>query len=287
MYFAHVAWDMAASDLYFAGSLPLYLNYRDLAIPSSLAKVFADVTDRVTFESLKDYALNQFFRRDLYMKGACPRADETTRDYLDHTLFGTVASGAQVKRSVALSSYTLRFVGPIFDHLIPALAAEATSVSALARSEALRGYDQGEIRDAVAHLVIGDQVLPMMHAAPALHPTTAARYRVVNPYNRMILEQPLTTEHPLVLASPATGQGLVVPLTAALCLRALTEVSAPERATWLRAFVAEHGPLVHVAARSVGDAEEQLDVLENEVEVFASAELPKLVQLGIIAPDEG
>src|SRR5208283_3700722 len=33
MYFTQVASEMAASGLHFVGQLPLYLNYRDLAIP--------------------------------------------------------------------------------------------------------------------------------------------------------------------------------------------------------------------------------------------------------------
>ena len=80
MYFTQLASEMAAHDLYFVGQLPLYLNYRDLAIPATLAGVFANVSDRVTFESLKDYATNQFFRRDVFVKGKVLRDEAAAAD---------------------------------------------------------------------------------------------------------------------------------------------------------------------------------------------------------------
>src|SRR6185312_8851699 len=45
MYFTQLAGELAAADLYFVGQLPLHLNYRDLAIPPSLAPLFAGVAD--------------------------------------------------------------------------------------------------------------------------------------------------------------------------------------------------------------------------------------------------
>ena len=60
-------------DLHFAGVVPLHQNFRDTAVPEALEKVFADATDRLTFESLKDFAINEFFRRDVYVKGRTSR----------------------------------------------------------------------------------------------------------------------------------------------------------------------------------------------------------------------
>ena len=44
MYFARVAWEMAASDLHFVGVLPVHLNFRDMAVPAALEPVFGNVT---------------------------------------------------------------------------------------------------------------------------------------------------------------------------------------------------------------------------------------------------
>ena len=285
MYFEDVAREMAASELFFVAQLPLFLNYRDLAIPASLRKPFEGVTDRLAFESLKDYALNQFFRRDLYVKGACSRSDEATRQFLDETPFGTTVRAEEVAREVSLSSYTLRFVGPIFDRLIPALAERPRTVAELAASGELGAYDCAVIRDAIAHLVIGDQALPIRGAAPALAPPPTSRLRLVSAYDRAVLAEPLSTGRPVVLASPATGRGVVLSVLEAMCLRAVTEALPNEVGGWVRAFAAKQSVAVFLDAGTVGDAEAELEILENEVEVFRERRVPKLVQLGIAAPD--
>jgi SAM-dependent methyltransferase len=78
MYVTDVAREMAARGLYFIGQLPLYLNYGDLTVPPELVELFKGVTDRLAWESLKDYALNEFFRRDVYVKGMESRSDAAT-----------------------------------------------------------------------------------------------------------------------------------------------------------------------------------------------------------------
>src|SRR5262249_37788964 len=69
MYVTDVAREMGTRGLYFIGQLPLYQNYGDLTVPPELTELFKGVTDRLAWESLKDYALNEFFRRDVYVKG--------------------------------------------------------------------------------------------------------------------------------------------------------------------------------------------------------------------------
>src|SRR6185437_9863305 len=115
MYVADVAREMAAGDLGFVGQLPLYLNYGDLSVPSEAMRLLADVEDRIVFESLKDYALNEFFRRDVYVKGTRSRVDGATAAYLDTTPFGTLVPLARLARTVRLPHYTVDLGGPVFD----------------------------------------------------------------------------------------------------------------------------------------------------------------------------
>ena len=97
LYFADVARDMAAAGLYFIGALPLYLNYKDLAFPPSVLKAVAGVENRVVLESLRDYATNEFFRRDVYIKGAAPCSPATTRAYFESTPFAAPAGVAAAR----------------------------------------------------------------------------------------------------------------------------------------------------------------------------------------------
>jgi SAM-dependent methyltransferase len=287
-YFEDVAREMAENDLWFAAQVPLFFNYRDLAIPASMRSLFEGVTDRVAFECLKDYALNQFFRRDVYLKGAGGRSDETTQRFLDETTFGTMVSAPHVKRQVALPSCTLRYSGPLFDALLAALATGPHSASELVAMPALRDHPKAMLREAVLQLAIGDQITPMVRAAPRVAPSSR-RPSLPSRHNRAVLGEPMTDDRPLVLASPATGRGIVLTHLDAMCLRAVTEADPDDRPRWLRTFMATAKVKLSVGDGVVAQGIDELDLLENEIEVFAQQRVPKLVELGVLeylgAPD--
>jgi SAM-dependent methyltransferase len=282
MYFAQVAAEMAASDLYFVGQLPLHLNYRDLAIPASLAGVFKGVTDRVTFESLKDYATNEFFRRDVFVKGRVQRDEAAATAYLDSTPFGTLIGEGEIARDVRLPHHTLHFVGEIFDALFPALAEGATTVTDLAGVPQLAGFGTVRLRDAIVRLVLAGQVSPTIaktHATPA----PAGRFRVVSAYNRMQLRERLSSEHPIVLASAVAGTGVRLPMLEGVMLRLLTEIPETDWAAWVAAFAQRQPFRMRVGDRAVEDDEERVRVLLEQVDPFRAKRLPRLIELGIVA----
>jgi SAM-dependent methyltransferase len=272
MYFADVAGEMGRRDLGFVGQLPLYLNYRDLTVPAPAMELFRRVSDRASFESLKDFAINEFFRGDLYVKACAPRDEATARAYLKETRFGTLAPAQHLRREVHLRHHVLRYEGPLFDALIERLAAGACTLSELAEERAFAGEGEEALRPAVLRLLLGEQIAPMQPG-----PRTVAR-----DYNRMILGQPLSVQDPIVLASPVAGTGVVVPALQAVSLRLITQVDPAERAAWIRAFVTRQRLRLTVRDRAIESEDEQAQVLAEEMEKLRVDRLPKLVELGVV-----
>jgi hypothetical protein len=281
MYFSQVAAEMAEHDLYFVGQLPLYLNYRDLAIPASLAGVFEKVNDRITFETMKDYATNQFFRRDVFIKGRVLRDEAASRAFLESTPVGTLIGDGPLTRDARLPHHTLHFTGEIFDALFPALAAGATTVTELSRLPALSRFGTARLRDAVTRLVLAGQVSPTLASTHA-GPVPPGPLRVASSYNRMTLRDRLTTDDPLVLASPVAGTGIPLPRLEALTLRLVTEIPESEWPEWIAAFVRTEPFRVKVGDRTVDDDQARVRILLSQVEPFRAKRLPKLVELGIV-----
>jgi SAM-dependent methyltransferase len=272
MYFADVAAEMGQRELGFIGQLPLYLNYRDLTVPASALPLFQQVSDRASFEALKDFAINEFFRGDLYARASAPRETATTSQYLATTPFGTMVPLDHVKREVHLRHHVLHFDGPLFDALLERLAVRPCTLPELMRDPALAAAGEDAVRRSVMRLLLGEQLAPMQTGTRAVPAT----------YNRMIIEQRLSAKDPIVLASPVAGTGVVIPALQAVSLRLLTGVAPADREAWLHAFVARQPVRLTVGERVVESEDEQVSVLLEQMEKFEAVRLPKLVQLGVL-----
>lgn len=284
MYFARVAWELGEHDLHFAGVVPLHQNFRDTAVPEALEKVFADATDRLTFESLKDFAINEFFRRDVYVKGKTTRSPAALDTFLDETPFAAEADRLPEPRTVKLPHRELRLEAPLFEPLFAALREGAATIGQLrtARPE-LAGWPPDQVRAAVLRLLLAELVAPMQRATRAASVDPAGRFVVPLPYNQMMLRR-LASDTPLVLASPASGSALRSSALEVLAMRVLTECRASERDAWVTDFVGRHELRLAVGGAIVADRSEQKRHIDEAIATLGRDRLAKLVELGIMAP---
>jgi SAM-dependent methyltransferase len=284
-YFADVAREMTASGLGFLGQLPLHDNVRELAIPPSLKKTAESVQDRVALEGLKDFATNELFRSDVYVQGKVERSTAETRYYFEGTPFGTMAPAAQVKRDVRLPFYTLEYKGPIYDAILAQIAERARTAMELALTPELAEAGQVRVGDCLLNLVLGSQVVPMKPAGEEA-PLALGRFFVRAAYNRLVLAEALREDGPLVFASPVTRGGVHVSLLEAVCIHLVTAdgLDAPGYGDAVRAYAGTRPMPLTVGDRKLKDADELVRVMGREIERFQSGSLPKLVELGILAP---
>jgi len=284
MYFAQVAAEMAASDLYFVGPLPLYLNYRDLAIPEPLQPLFRGIDDRVTFESLKDFALNEFFRRDVYVKGRMPRSEDATRAYLEDAVFGYVPTAvpSEGARELRLPHRTLRFMGALFDTLLPALDDGAATVASLAARPELAPFGSRRIGDALLRLSLGEHIAPMRQPTFALRTPIEGLLALPLAYNRAVVHDALARGASVALASTVLGNGVEISVVEAVAIVLLTEVAPRDRTAWLADLAANASWRLKVRDEVVSGAPDRARVLEEEIRQFQSARLPRMLDLGIL-----
>jgi SAM-dependent methyltransferase len=279
MYFADVARAMDAAELHFVGQMPLHMNVADLAIPPGVKDVAKAAGDRVAFETLKDYAVNEMFRSDVYVRGDAAGVEAAMRDFFQKTRFGTTVPLAQLRRSVKLAPYTLDFSGPLYDGVLGAITAGGASAVELAALPALASAGAKRVGDALMNLSLGGEVVPVRPAAPPS--ANAARYRVPLAFNRAVLEG-AEADRPRVLASPVTGSGIAVSVLEALYLALLTSVEPEKHASAIRAFAHRaKGPVV-VSGRPVADPAELVRVVQRELETYRARTAPKLAELGVL-----
>ncbi len=285
MYFAQVAAEMAAAGLFFVGQLPLYLNYRDLAIPAALAPLFAGTLDRGAFESLKDFALNEYFRRDVFIKGRATPTEEATRAYLDATPFGPLLDGGPTPRQARLPHHALDYAGPIFDALLPALDRRGGRPRELGSRPELSLFDVARVRDAIHRLALGEVIVPLVDGGVPSPPAgPSERYHLPLRYNRAVLEDGLSRDLPVTLASVAAGTGVELTPVEAVALFVLTTVAPSERRAWIRSRCERASFRLTVHGRPVEGTDEQCRTLLEEIAAFEGKRVPRLLSLGVLAP---
>ena len=282
MYFARVAWEMAASGLAFGAVLPLFMNFRDTAIPEGTEKLLASVTDRVMFESLKDYAVNEFFRRDLYVRGAGARDPATTTAFLDATVWGSLANVAPTVRAITLPERTVDLAGATFDAIFDVLVAGGATVAQIVERTA---HSHDDVRHAITRMLIAEQILPF--STPTAPRTTSSdgrgRYTIPSPYNQRMVKH-LSSDSPTLLASPVVGTALTISALEALALRMVTEVAASGDEAWVKSFVGRSVLRLRVGEQVVESRPEQERAILDTVKKLRAERLPKLVELGVVVP---
>lgn len=284
MYFAQVAGPMAAADLHFAGVQPLFLNYRDLAVPADAVALFAELDDRVAFESLKDYALNEYFRRDVYVRGPVVRDPAVTQAYLDQTSFVAAAEGTPDDADVRLLHHTMHFETPLFRALFAALAEGPQSGRGLGRRLDLAEFGGEAIRAGLLRMLVGAHVAPCKRVGRAGEVDPDLRYRLPLAFNRAVVTQQGKDLAPLVVVSPLAGTGISVTSMQALVLRLLTEIEPPERDAWIERTMGQPGLRVQLAGRSVDSQVERVAMVQRERDEFCRERLGKFVELQILEP---
>ena len=271
MYFAHVAWDLANAGLAFVGSLPLESNYRDLVIPPKLAGVFEGVTDRSTFESLKDFALNESFRRDVYVKGKPARSPAVTSAYLDDTSFVSLRRQSAPK-------------GRLLESMLRVLDDGSATGRHLAKHPDLVAAGAEQVRAALLHLVIGEHVVPVNGVTMAVATSVADPHAVPSPFNRMVLARQLSSEVPIVLASPVSATGVPITALEAVAIRLVAEVPPEDRPDWIRSHFGPGELRMTVQDRVVHTVEEQTAVVLEALDQLDKTGLLHLTELGILEP---
>ena len=280
MYFGDVVEEAAEHDLRFVGQLPLHLNFRDLATTPPLKEASQSVADRRAWERMRAFASNEFFRRDVYVKGGVPRAENTTLAYLGATPFGTLGSADEVSRDLALPGRPLRFTGPLFEALIAALARRSSTLTDLAAESSLAAFGADRIRQAVLQLVMGKDVIPMALSSEGIG-AVGSHHRVPSPFNRAVLAQALSRNAAVTLASPVAGTGVALSMLDAMALQAATAPRPEERAAWIRALVDDNPLRLVDHGRRIEGKEDLAQALTSHVDAFCRARLPKLIDLGI------
>jgi SAM-dependent methyltransferase len=201
--FSDVAARMSEAKLSYVASATLPENLDQYAVPQDLQPLLMQTDDPMLKETIRDFAANKRFRRDMFARGnAVVTASEHRR----------TLSALSFALAVPRSRVVLKFAGPLMeltgreDLYVPVVDLLAQNNATFDELLALPSFGAGNVGlllDCLALLVHSGQVLPIITAAP-VDAEPAQRF------NRMIVGHARTGRIYRHLASPVARTGIPV-----------------------------------------------------------------------------
>lgn len=287
-YHSDVARELAAARLSFVGSAHLLDHVDAVNLTADQQAILGEAADPVLRETLRDYMVNQQFRRDIFARGALPLSPGEAREIWLDSRFALSTPRAQVPLKVAgaLGEATLQedVYVPVLDALArPVEAGRSAAISLrqlLSDNPELAGLGWARLQQAILVLAGAGHVQP----CPADARGEGRRRESARRFNLAVMEKARHSADLAFLASPVTGGGVAVDRFEQLFLLAQSQGAAggndkdPARFVW-RVLDAQ-GQRIVKDGKALDSVDDNLAELGERHAAFEKR-LPTLRALGI------
>jgi hypothetical protein len=278
MAFAELAEWLELAKLSFAGSAFLIDHVDTLNLSSEGQKLLDQIANPILRQSVRDYFVNQQFRRDIFVKGPQRMTPIEQQEAFCAESFVLLTPGVSIPREVSGSSRKATLAPTIYDPIIAALEEDGgrpKSVEWLRTHQNLTQISLPQITQALLVLAGSGHVHPTAEA-------TAETRTKCRDLNRYILRRSRTSADINFLASPVTGGGVLVTRFEQLFLLGREEgKNAPrEQAEFAWRLMDAQGQRLVKEGKTLETREDNLDELAAMAEEFAKR-IPLMAALGI------
>lgn len=206
-YHADVAREFASAKLAFVGSATLIDNFNQFVIKPELAQIAAEIPDRALAETVKDFARNQVFRKDVYTRGAPKAAPPQLEETLARTRFALIRPRTSCRLQATTPAGEVTLQAEAYAPVLDALARAPMTFDDLSRAPECAKLDRPRLRQAVFGMAALGNILPALPAADE-----GNRRKYTDRFNQAVLGAPVVGALDTYLASPVLGAGVAVNL---------------------------------------------------------------------------
>ena len=211
-YHADVCAELAQVGLRYAGSASMMDNFDALTLSAAAAALAAETEDRALAETVRDFARNKAFRKDVFIRSAAGTDQPALEALLDRTRFvlARPRGGCRLMEKTPAGELTLEAnaYAPVLD----ALAREPMTFAALVGAPETAGMRRQDVRQAVFGMAALGNILPALPLNGE-----EARRSATTRFNNAVLPAPLPRAS-TILASPVRGSGIALNLLDRLML---------------------------------------------------------------------
>ena len=273
-YHADIARELAGAKLGYAGSAALLDNFAQFVLKPEMAKIVAEIPDRALAETIKDYALNQVFRRDVYTRGAPKAAPPQLEAALARTRFALARPRSACRLASPTPAGEVTLQAEAYAPVLDALARRPMTFDELARAPECSALDRGRLRQAVFGMAALGNILP---ALPTLGEDT--RRKDTDRFNQAVLRTPIRGATDTFFASPVLGAGVALNLIDRLFLAAPRD--AAQAIAKASAAIAASGLKLRKGDKVLESAADIEAYVKDRTQFFFTDFLPFLKMLGV------
>ena len=257
-----------------------YLDHIDAVNLTTEQQTFLnEIPDPMFRESVRDFMVNQQFRRDYWVKGprklSALQQAETLRS--QRLVLTTYRPDVSLKVNGALGEATMSEA--VYNPILDALADQKPkTVSQIEQATKSQGVNLAQLRQAVMVLCGGGHASPVQDDA-----TIPKAKRHTDKLNAHLIDKARGSNDISFLASPVTGGGIMVSRFNQLFLLAISN-GRKQPAEWAQftwQLLLSQGQKLVKEGKTLETAEENIAELSAQAAVFAEKQLPVLKALQI------
>lgn len=280
MPFSQMAKWLEPTKLSYACSAYFFDHVDTINLTSNQREFLADIPDLMFRELVRDFMVNQQFRRDYWVKGprALTRLEQVEAIRRQRVILGTYRPEVSLKVIGVLGEATMQdgVYNPILDVLASNTPQTFADIEAKVSS---RGISFVQLKEAITLLTGAGHLLPV-RSDEAIASAKSHTDRL----NAYLIEKARSSGDINYLASPVTGGGINVPRFQQLFIRALRQgKTAPEQwaeSTWR--LLAAQNECVIKDGNALDTPESNLEELTRQAKEFADKRLLVLKALQIV-----
>jgi SAM-dependent methyltransferase len=275
-YHADVASELSSARLSYTGSAHLMDHVDAVNLTTEQQNILKDTNDPIIRETLRDYMINQQFRRDIFSRGKINLTVLEAREAWLNNRFVLSTPRADVSLKIVGSMGEANLQPEVYLPLLDVLA-EANGPISLRKLTAIPTVAElgwGRLQQAILVLVGAGYVQP----CPMDTKNDGKRRERVRAFNQVVINRARYSADLQFLASPATGGGISVDRFQQLFILAMNHKADPAQFTWQ--VLNEQGQRLLKDGKTLESAEDNLAELQVRVEFFEKR-LPTLKNLGL------
>ena len=283
-YFSQVSKVMEDHACRYIGSMPLYLNIKDLTIPKDFSELFNTAPNRTVYETHKSFVLNDTFRRDMFALKSNGEA-VSTEDIWGDVLVGTGATRQDdIKLEGVFPVGRVGLSGPVYRDLLEVLWQSEYRVRDLFTHPKLTEYQEQGILNAL-HVMSAAGYVRLMVAQmrrDGFVPNMA--WRFASRANIGLLQSPPSMDGHYFIASRVLGNAIGIDGLTRIVLLACDSCPGDIAAQteWAHEFMLACGQRCVENGTTITDNDRHRALLRSRIETTNQNFVEALYQIGIV-----